>query len=79
MLRTIVGRALALAGLGVIVGIIAALTLGGIIRSQLFGVTVFDPATLATVIVVLLGSAALASLLPASRAARIDPITTFRQ
>ena len=79
VLRSIVGRAVALAALGVVAGVIAALALGGIIRSQLFGVTVFDLATLATVIVVLLGSAALASLLPASRAARIDPVTTFRQ
>ena len=79
VLRSIVGRAVGLAAVGVLAGVIAALALGGIIRSQLFGVTVFDPATLATVIVVLLGSAALASLLPASRAARIDPVTTFRQ
>ena len=68
-----------LAGIGVVAGVAAALILGGIIRNQLFGVTVFDPATLATVIVVLLASAALASLLPASRAARIDPVTAFRQ
>jgi len=79
VLRSIVGRAVGLAAVGVLAGVIAALALGGIIRSQLFGVTVFDPATLATVIAVLLGSAALASLLPASRAARIDPVTTFRQ
>jgi putative ABC transport system permease protein len=79
VLRSIVGRAVALAGLGVIVGIITALALGGIIRSQLFGVTVFDPATLGAVILVLLLSAALASLLPATRAARIDPVRAFRE
>jgi len=79
VLRSIVGRALGLAGLGVIVGIIAALALGGIIRSQLFGVTIFDPATLGSVIAVLLLSAALASLLPATRAARIDPVRAFRE
>ena len=79
VLRSIVGRAVGLAALGVLAGVIAAIALGGFLRSQLFGVTVFDPTTLATVIVVLLASAALASLLPASRAARIDPVTTFRQ
>ena len=78
VLRSVVGRAVALAGLGVIVGIIAALALGGIIRSQLFGVTIFDPTTLGSVIVMLLSSAALASLLPATRAARIDPVKAFR-
>jgi len=79
VLRSIVGRAVALAGLGVIVGIVAALALGGIIRSQLFGVTIFDPTTLGSVIAVLLLSATLASLLPATRAARIDPIKAFRE
>ena len=79
VLRSVVGRALALAGIGVIAGIAASLVLGGILRSQLFGVTVFDPATLATDVIALLASAALASLLPASRAARIDPVTAFRQ
>ena len=43
VLRSVVGRAIALAGLGVIVGIIAALASAAIIRSQLFGVTIFDP------------------------------------
>ena len=75
----IVPTALALAGIGVIAGVAASLVLGGIIRTQLFGVTIFDPTTLASVIGGLMLSAALASLLPASRAARIDPVTAFRQ
>jgi len=79
VLTAVVGRALTLAGLGVIVGVAAALALGGVIRSQLFGVTVFDPLTLAAVITVLMLSATLASLLPATRAARIDPVKAFRQ
>ncbi|HEX8028724.1 MAG TPA: ABC transporter permease, partial [Vicinamibacterales bacterium] len=78
VLRSVVGRALTLAGIGVIAGIAAALVLGGIIRSQLFGITIFDPVTLVFVVTVLLASAALASLLPATRAARIDPVNTFR-
>jgi predicted permease len=78
VLTAVVGRALALAGLGVIVGVGAALVLGGIIRSQLFGVTIFDPTTLASVIGVLMLSAGLASLLPATRASRIDPVKAFR-
>ena len=79
VLRSVLGRAVGLAGLGVIAGIIAALALGGFLRSQLFGVTVFDPATLAAVVVVLLASAAIAGLLPARRASRIDPIKAFRE
>ena len=78
VLRSVVGRALALAGLGVLAGVAASLLLGGIIRNQLFGVTVFDPTTLISVIAVLMASAAFASLLPASRAARINTVTAFR-
>jgi putative ABC transport system permease protein len=79
VVRSVVGRALALAGGGVVIGIAASLALGGVIRNQLFGVTVFDPATIAAATIVLLASAAMASLLPAARAARIDPIKAFRE
>ncbi|HUG26004.1 ABC transporter permease [Piscinibacter sp.] len=78
VLRSIVGKALMLAGIGVVAGVIAALALGRLIRNQLFGVEVFDPLTIATVIAVLLTSAAMASLLPARRAAAVDPMKAFR-
>lgn len=79
VLRSVVGRALVLAGAGVAIGVVVALAVGGVIRSQLFGVTPFDPLTIAIVMIVLLGSAVLASLWPAARAARIDPMSAFRQ
>jgi predicted permease len=79
VLKSVVGRALMLAGVGVAAGVIVALALGGLIRSQLFGVTTFDPMTIVAVMLVLLGSALIASLLPAARAARIDPMRAFRQ
>ncbi|HWI18379.1 MAG TPA: ABC transporter permease [Vicinamibacterales bacterium] len=78
VLRSVVGRALALAGAGVVIGVILAVLLGGVLANQLFGVTRFDPVTLLGVVVVLLASAALASLLPATRAAKTDPVTAFR-
>jgi predicted permease len=78
VLRGVVGRALVLAGLGVGVGLITALALGRVIRNQLFGVDVFDPLTMIGVITVLLGSATVASLLPARRAAAVDPVAAFR-
>jgi predicted permease len=79
VLRGVVGRALVLAAIGVGIGLVTALALGRVIRNQLFGVDVFDPVTMITVIAVLIGSAALASLLPARRAATIDPIAVFKQ
>ncbi len=78
VLRGVVGRAVTLASIGVAAGVIIALLLGRVIRNQLFGVDVFDPITLGSVIAVLIGTAAIASLWPARRAASIDPITAFR-
>jgi ABC-type antimicrobial peptide transport system permease subunit len=46
---------------------------------QLFGVTPYDVPTYAIVIVLLGAIAALASFLPARRAARIEPLTALRQ
>lgn len=79
VLRAIVGRAMALTGAGVVLGIAAALALGRVIQNQLFGVGVFDPLTLAAVVLVLFASAAMASFLPARRAAGVDPASAFRQ
>ena len=79
VLRGVVGQALALAGIGVVAGVVIALVMGRLIRNQLFGVEVFDPLTVMSVIVVLIGSAALASVLPARRAAAVDPTRAFRQ
>ena len=79
VLRGVVGGALTLAGIGVAAGTVTALALGRLIRNQLFGVEVFDPITLASVVAVLIGTAAVASLWPARRAAAIDPIAAFRQ
>jgi putative ABC transport system permease protein len=79
VLRMIVGRAVALAALGLVVGIAAALALGRVIQGQLFGVTLLDPVTLASVPLVLLASATAASFLPARKAARFDPAGALRQ
>ena len=79
VLRAIVGRAMALAAAGVVLGIAAALALGRVIQSQLFGVGLFDPLTLGAVILVLFLSAGAASVLPARRAAGVDPASAFRQ
>jgi len=73
ILRMVIGRALVLASLGVAIGVAAAFALGRVIQGQLFGVTMLDPITLGGVVVVLAGSAVVASALPARRAARIDP------
>jgi predicted permease len=76
--RMFVGYALGLAGVGVAIGLIAAAGLMRLMKSLLFGISPLDPLTYAAVPVVLVAAAALASYLPARRAAAVDPVTTLR-
>ncbi|MPY87176.1 MAG: FtsX-like permease family protein [Luteitalea sp.] len=78
VVRLIMGRAMALAAVGLAVGIAAALALGGALRSQLFGVSPVDPLTLGAVALLLGATAAAASYLPARRAASLDPVAALR-
>lgn len=70
------GAGLTLAG--VVVGVGAALGAGRWLAGLVYGVSAYDPITYAVVIGAVLGAAALASYLPARRAARIDPIELLR-
>jgi ABC-type antimicrobial peptide transport system permease subunit len=79
VLRSLVVPAAALAGIGLALGIAGALALGRAIRTQLFGVGLLDPATLAGVVLVLALSAAVACAVPVLRAIRIDPATALRE
>jgi putative ABC transport system permease protein len=54
------------------------LVLGRVIGSQLFGVTAYDPLTLAATTLLLTMTAALACWIPARRAARVDPMEALR-
>jgi predicted permease len=73
-----VRSALALAGLGIAVGLIAASAVVQLMKALLFGVSPLDPWTFITVPLVLTAAAALASHLPASRASRLDPMVALR-
>ena len=77
--RMIVGRAVALAAAGAVLGVAGAVVLGRVIQSQLYGVGILDPITVAGVVGVLVGSAAAASFLPARRAAAFDPASALRE
>jgi putative ABC transport system permease protein len=76
--RMVVRQGLVLAVIGVAIGLAGALALTRLISSLLYGIAPYDPVTLAGVTVGLLAVAALASWLPAMRAARIDPIEALR-
>jgi predicted permease len=70
--------ALWLVAAGVAVGLPAVLIGRALISSQLFGVSPTDPLTIAAAVVALLATAMLAALIPARRAARVDPVSTLR-
>jgi putative ABC transport system permease protein len=71
-------QGLRLAATGAIIGTAAALALSQFIASLLFGVSATDPATYVAMALVLIGIAALACLVPAIRAARVDPASALR-
>jgi len=75
---TFVRQALALAGIGVAIGLGAAAGLTRLLSSLLYGITPLDPVTYATVPVVLVIATVLASYLPARRAASVDPVEALR-
>jgi len=76
---SVVASGLALVAIGAAIGIAASLLLLRSLGTLLFGVTPYDVPTYAIVVVLLGAIAALASWLPARRAARIEPLTALRQ
>ncbi|MDQ2840298.1 MAG: hypothetical protein M3Y72_04515, partial [Acidobacteriota bacterium] len=60
------------------IGLIAAVGLTRLMKSLLFGIGPLDPLTYAAVPVVMVAAAALASYLPARRAAAVDPVEALR-
>jgi putative ABC transport system permease protein len=78
VLRLVLVRGMAPTLAGVALGIAGALALSGIASRFVFGVSAADPATLAAVTALVLTVGLLASLVPALRASRVDPIRTLR-
>ncbi len=68
-----------LAGTGLIVAIPVSLALTHFVRSQLYGVASYDPATYVSAVLFLAAVAALAGYLPARAATNIDPVSALRQ
>ena len=66
-------------GIGLALGIPAAIGAGKLISQQLFGVKPWDPMMLAAAVVLLGVAALVAAVIPAQRAASLDPVEALRE
>jgi predicted permease len=73
-----VRSALALTGVGIAIGLGAAAAAARLMSALLFGVSALDPLSFATVTLLLVGAAALASFVPASRVAAVNPADALK-
>ncbi len=78
VVRMVLSQGIGLATLGLVAGIVGAIGLTRLMTSVLYDVTPADPWTYASVTGGLLAVAAVASVIPALRAARVDPVTALR-
>ena len=78
ILRMIFAGAARLLGAGVVLGLVLTVAAERVMRSVLFEVSPLDALTLAAAVVLLLAVSALASFIPARRAAGIDPLNAIR-
>jgi putative ABC transport system permease protein len=79
IVRHFLGQGLRVVGFACASGLVLALALRRVMAGLLFGVSATDASTLAFVVALVLVTAALASLVPAVRAARLDPMRVLRE
>jgi putative ABC transport system permease protein len=78
VLRIVIGQGARLAAVGVAIGTVGTFAVTRAIETLLYGVSPWDPETLASASVLLLGVALTACYTPARRAMRVDPIVALR-
>jgi predicted permease len=78
VVRMVMRESMLLVGIGVIIGIAAALGVARLVESQLYGLQPHDPFTIFTAVLLMLGVAGFAGYLPARRAAKVDPMVALR-
>ena len=75
----VVREGMALAGIGVAIGLAGAVSLSRLVKGLLFGVAATDPLTYAITLALLAAVACIACWIPARRAARVDPLVALRE
>jgi len=78
VLRLVVGEGVRLVAIGVVIGLVGAVAATRVLAGMLFGVTATDPMTFVIVSAVLVVVALGAAVVPARRAARVDPMVALR-
>jgi len=78
VLRLVLCEGLALVGIGICFGLLASIALTRVLQSVLYGVSVTDPATFASVALLLAAVTLLACYIPARRATKVDPMVALR-
>jgi ABC-type antimicrobial peptide transport system permease subunit len=78
VLRSVLRGSLAVVGVGVVVGLTLSIAAGRLVGSMLYGIEPSDPLMLAGAGLAMLAVAAAATLVPAWRAARTDPVAALR-
>ncbi len=79
ILRMFLRKGVALAGLGIVAGLVVSASTASMMASLLYGVRPHDPAVFLIVPLLLLAVAALASYLPARRATKVNPIVALHE
>ena len=78
VIRGVLVRSINMLSIGTAIGVTTALISTRAIASMLFGVTATDPWTVAVAAVTVLGAGLAATMVPATKAARVDPAVSLR-